>query len=143
MLKVLLTGMSGVGKSTVLKQLKAEGFLTVDLDSSGWINYDVKEEDYLMDTAKIIDFITLHKKEIIIGLDTVELDGEGFEKFVEADEKVQAGQKLVSFDIDLIKERGYSIQTPVVVTNSNAYEDVLFSGEASVERGDYLITTIK
>lgn len=45
--------------------MKAEGFLTVDLDSSGWINYDVKEEDYLMDTTKIIDFITLHERKII------------------------------------------------------------------------------
>src|SRR5690625_183814 len=65
MQKVLLTGMSGVGKSTILNQLKVEGFLTVDLDNSGWINYDVKEEDYLMDTTKIIDFITLHEKEVV------------------------------------------------------------------------------
>lgn len=57
--------MSGVGKSTILNQLKVEGFLTVDLDNSGWINYDVKEEDYLMDTTKIIDFITLHEKEVV------------------------------------------------------------------------------
>lgn len=57
--------MSGVGKSTILNQLKVEGFLTVDLDNSGWINYDVKEEDYLMDKTKIIDFITLHEKEVV------------------------------------------------------------------------------
>ncbi len=62
---------------------------------------------------------------IHIGLDTVELNGEGFEKFVETDDVVEAGQKLVAFDIDLIKERGFSVQTPVVVTNSNNLEDVL------------------
>ena len=42
---------------------------------------------------------------IHIGLDTVELNGEGFEKFVEADDVVEAGQKLISFDIDFIKEK--------------------------------------
>lgn len=96
-------------------------------------------------TGHAIGLTTEQGTEILIhvGLDTVELNGEGFEKFVEADEKVQAGQKLVSFDIDLIKERGYSVQTPVVVTNSNAFEDILFSGEASVDRGDYLLTSVR
>lgn len=63
--KVLLTGMSGVGKTTILNYLKAEGFLTVDLDSDGWINYDIHEEDYLMDTTKITDFLRLYEKESI------------------------------------------------------------------------------
>jgi PTS system beta-glucosides-specific IIC component len=80
---------------------------------------------------------------IHIGLDTVELDGEGFEKFVEADDKVEAGQKLISFDIDLINDRGFSTQTPIVVTNSNEFEDVLFTDETSIEPGDYLLTSVK
>lgn len=65
MLKVLLTGMSGVGKSTVLKQLNEKGCLTLDLDLDGWIYYDVKEADYLMDITKIINFITLNEEEIV------------------------------------------------------------------------------
>lgn len=80
---------------------------------------------------------------IHIGLDTVELNGEGFEKFVEADDVVEAGQKLISFDIDFIKEKGFSVQTPIVVTNSNDFEDVLFTNETSVEQGDYLLTSVK
>ena len=80
---------------------------------------------------------------IHIGLDTVELNGEGFEKFVEADDVVEAGQKLISFDIDFIKAKGFSVQTPIVVTNSNDFEDVLFTNETSVEQGDYLLTSVK
>lgn len=96
-------------------------------------------------TGHAIGLTTEQGTEILIhiGLDTVELNGEGFEKFVETDEKVQAGQKLVSFDIDLIKERGYSVQTPIVITNTNVFEDILFTNENSVEQGDYLLTSVK
>lgn len=80
---------------------------------------------------------------IHIGLDTVELNGEGFEKFVETNDVVEAGQKLVSFDIDFIKEKGFSVQTPVVVTNSSDFEDILFTNESSVEQGDYLLTSVR
>jgi len=78
-----------------------------------------------------------------IGLDTVELDGEGYETFVEADDVVEPGQKLIEFDIDYIKDQGYSMQTPIVVTNTNDMEDVLFTDEESVENGDYLLTAVK
>ena len=80
---------------------------------------------------------------IHIGLDTVELDGEGYDIFVEENDQVEAGQKLISFDIDLINNRGFSTQTPVVVTNTNEFKDVLFANETSVERGDYLLTSVK
>ncbi len=99
----------------------------------------------LFPTGHAIGLTTEQGTELLIhiGLDTVELDGEGFEKFVQTDDKVQAGQKLIAFDMDLIKERGYSIQTPIVVTNTNVFEDVLFADEKSVEQGDYLLTSVK
>lgn len=54
---------------------------------------------------------------IHIGMNTVELKGEGFEVFVEQGQKVKAGDKLVKVDLELLKEKGYPIETPVVVTN--------------------------
>lgn len=56
---------------------------------------------------------------IHIGMDTVQLGGEGFIAHVKQDEHVKKGQLLLEFDIDLIKEHGFSIITPVVITNSN------------------------
>lgn len=44
---------------------------------------------------------------IHIGLDTVKLNGEGFEAFVSAGDKVSKGQKLVSFDYKLAAEKGF------------------------------------
>lgn len=54
---------------------------------------------------------------IHIGMNTVELKGEGFEVYVEQGQKVNAGDKLVKVDLELLKDKGYPIETPVVVTN--------------------------
>jgi len=54
---------------------------------------------------------------IHIGMNTVELKGEGFEIFVEQGQKVKAGDKLVKVDLDLLKEKGYPTETPIVITN--------------------------
>lgn len=99
----------------------------------------------LFPTGHAIGLTTEEGTEILIhvGLDTVELDGEGFEMFIKQGDTVEAGQKLVSFDMNLIKEREFSVQTPVVVTNTNDFEDILFTNETSVEQGDYLITSVK
>lgn len=59
-----------------------------------------------------------------IGMDTVELDGKGFETLVEKGATVKAGQALIKFDIQVIKDAGYSVTTPIVVTNSKNYHDV-------------------
>ena len=52
-----------------------------------------------------------------IGIDTVELDGEGFNKLVENGDKVKVGTPLIEVDLDFIKENAPSISTPVIVTN--------------------------
>lgn len=96
-------------------------------------------------TGHAIGLTTDNGTEILIhiGLDTVELNGEGFEKLVETDDQVEAGQKLITFDMDLIKERGFSVQTPIVITNMDELEDVLFTDETTVTPGDYLLTAVK
>ena len=53
---------------------------------------------------------------IHIGLETVSLDGEGFEVHVQKGDRVKTGDLLVSFDLDFIKEHAASVVTPVVIT---------------------------
>ena len=65
---------------------------------------------------------------IHVGLDTVELGGEGFEVHVEKKQRISAGDKLISFDPDFIRSKGYNLITPVVVTNATKFGAV--SGEA-------------
>ncbi|TDL88777.1 PTS glucose transporter subunit IIA [Vibrio vulnificus] len=59
---------------------------------------------------------------IHIGLETVNLNGEGFEVHVEEGQKVKAGDKLVTFDIDFLKSKAPSIVTPIVITNGELVE---------------------
>ncbi|SFL74190.1 beta-glucoside-specific PTS transporter subunit IIABC [Halanaerobium salsuginis] len=61
---------------------------------------------------------------IHIGIDTVKMDGEGFESFVKEDQLIEKGDKLITFDIDLIKNKNYDPSVIVAVTNSRNFIDV-------------------
>lgn len=75
-----------------------------------------------------------------IGMDTVNLEGKGFEGYVSQGDKVKAGDKLISFDIDMIKKAGYVTETPVIITNSDSYQvEELEQLPREVERGSQLM----
>lgn len=80
---------------------------------------------------------------IHIGMDTVSLEGKGFETFVKVGDQVTAGQKLVRFNTDMVKAAGLSTITPIIVTNTNDFEDVLMTQVNAVVTGDYLLTAVK
>lgn len=96
-------------------------------------------------TGHAIGLRTENGAEILIhiGMDTVSLDGKGFKTLVKNGDKVEAGQKLVEFDIDLIKAENLPVISPVIITNTADFEDVLTSQEKTVNAGDYLLTTVK
>ena len=80
---------------------------------------------------------------IHIGLDTVQLDGKYFEAFVEQGAKVKRGDKLVTFDIKAIEDAGYSVETPVIVTNSADYLDIIEAdAQSDVCSDDELLTVL-
>ena len=56
-----------------------------------------------------------------IGMDTVGLEGRGFESHVSQGDHVTVGQKLISFDMKVIKDAGLVTETPVIITNQDAY----------------------
>ena len=75
-----------------------------------------------------------------IGMDTVNLEGKGFEGYVSQGDKVKVGDKLISFDIDMIKKAGYVTETPVIITNSDSYQvEELEQLPQAVERGSQLM----
>lgn len=79
---------------------------------------------------------------IHVGMDTVQLDGKGFSAKVQKGDHVDAGQLLIEFDLDTIKDAGYAATTPIIVTNSSDYLDVLTTEETSVGFNDYLMTVV-
>ena len=79
-----------------------------------------------------------------IGMDTVNLEGKGFTAHVNQGDRVKVGDKLISFDIDLIKDAGYVIETPVIITNQDQYQaDALGSLPRQIAVGDALMTATK
>ena len=75
-----------------------------------------------------------------IGMDTVSLDGKGFEAHVEQGDKVVVGQQLISFDMDVIKKAGLVTETPVIITNQDDFQaDVEGNLPRDIKRGDALM----
>ncbi|SFN87634.1 PTS system beta-glucoside-specific IIA component, Glc family /PTS system beta-glucoside-specific IIB component, Glc family /PTS system beta-glucoside-specific IIC component, Glc family [Pseudobutyrivibrio sp. JW11] len=95
-------------------------------------------------TGHAIGITTDKGAEIIIhvGMDTVKLEGKGFEPKVKQGDKVKKGDLLLEFDIDYITSEGYSVDTPVIITNTPKYDDVIPTDAASAAVGDTLITLL-
>ena len=79
---------------------------------------------------------------IHVGLDTVQLNGEGFKAHVAEGDRVAKGQLLLEFDQALIESRGYCMETPVLVTNADDYLDVVETAAKQVGHGDELFTIL-
>lgn len=99
----------------------------------------------LFETKHAIGLTADNGAEILIhiGLDTVKLGGKHFTSHVKTGDKVKAGDLLVEFDIKAIKEEGYETITPVLVTNTDSYNDVLALIDKDVKEKDELIKVVK
>ena len=79
---------------------------------------------------------------IHIGMDTVNLQGKHFTVLKQAGDSIKKGDVLVQFDMDAIKKDGYSCITPIVITNTNDYVDVLTEKEGSIQKGENLLKLV-
>ncbi|MDE6760536.1 MAG: glucose PTS transporter subunit IIA [Lachnospiraceae bacterium] len=93
----------------------------------------------VFDTKHAIGLSTEEGLEILIhvGIDTVQLEGKYYETFVAEGDKVNAGDLILTVDLDGIKEAGYDTATPVIITNSDDYGriELLKHGETEVAEG--------
>lgn len=80
---------------------------------------------------------------IHIGINTVELNGEGFTAHVSEGDRVKKGQTLITFDKELIASKGYKTVTPVIVTNPDEYSAVKRVADGNVTEKDVLIELAK
>lgn len=79
---------------------------------------------------------------IHIGMDTVQLDGKHFIAHVKDGDKVKVGDTLVEFDMDAIKKEGYELVTPVIITNTMDYLEIVPKEIKSVNAGEDIITIL-
>lgn len=103
------------------------------------------EVKILFPTKHAIGLVTEDGTELLIhiGMNTVELEGNHFTAYINQGDKVKAGQKLISFDTEAIRAEGYSLLTPVIVTNANDYSDIQTTQSKEVTANDNLIEVVK
>ena len=102
---------------------------------------EVKDEAF---SGELLGKVSETGAEVLIhlGLDTVQLDGKGFTAHVKQGAKVKKGQLLVSVDLNTVKEAGYSLVTPVIITNTNDYLDVVTMNTGDIKVEEELLTLI-
>ena len=76
-------------------------------------------------------------------MDTVQLNGEGFRAMVKQGDRVKKGQLLVTFDKEFIESKGFCLETPVLVTNSDDFLEVIETKQIEISPGDCLITVLQ
>ncbi|MGV3025764.1 beta-glucoside-specific PTS transporter subunit IIABC [Clostridium thermobutyricum] len=79
---------------------------------------------------------------IHIGMDTVQLEGKHFNAKVKQGEKIKKGQLLLEFDVEAIKNEGFEVITPVIVTNSQNYLEVIESKSEDIAFEEALLNVV-
>ncbi|EAR63225.1 PtsG [Bacillus sp. NRRL B-14911] len=99
----------------------------------------------LFPTKHALGLLSDSGREILIhvGIDTVNLKGQGFETLVKENDRVEKGQPLLKVDLDFVKENAPSIMTPIVFTNLAEGEAVVINKTGSVDLKEEDIITIK
>jgi PTS system beta-glucosides-specific IIC component len=79
---------------------------------------------------------------IHVGMDTVQLEGKHFTSYIKDGDEVKVGDTLVEFDMEAIEKEGYELVTPVIVTNTMDYLEVLPMNLDTAKLGDTIISII-
>lgn len=103
------------------------------------------EVTLLFPTKHAIGLKTIDGVEILIhvGMDTVSLNGNGFDSYVSIGDKVKKGQTLLTFDIEKIKKAGLTTVTPIIITNTADYQSINLCKDNKVTFEDFLLELVK
>ncbi|HEL1669140.1 TPA: PTS glucose transporter subunit IIA [Streptococcus suis 2651] len=133
-----------VNDATFSKKMLGEGVAIIPKDGKVYAPFDGAVTS-LFPTKHAIGLTSDEGVELLIhfGLETVELKGRGFVSHVSDGEKVEKGQLMLEVDIEMLVAEGYDIVTPVVVTNTQEYLDVLLlSTKEEVNYADDLLAVL-
>lgn len=113
------------------QKMLGEGFAISPIEGSLYSPVD-GEIKMLFPTLHALTIETKKGIELLIhiGIDTVELEGTGFNSHIKLGDKVKKGQILINFDIETIKKQKKSLVTPVVITNMDKIDSI------KIEYGD-------
>lgn len=141
-----------IGKLDKLEKSKDDAFATGALGKGALITPTEGKLYAPFDGIVTVLFPTLHAIGMIsdngtevlihVGIDTVNLDGKHFKSHINQGDVVKKGDLLLEFDIDAITSEGYSLESPVIITNTNDYLDILVIDVQDVGLNDTIITAI-
>lgn len=96
----------------------------------------------IFDTQHAIGLKTDDDVEVLIhiGIDTVNLKGQHFNALAKVGDRVEVGTPIMEVDFAAVKEAGYDIITPVIVTNSAAFKNILGTDQEHATSGDLVVT---
>ena len=77
-----------------------------------------------------------------IGLDTVQLDGQGFEILVSSGDTVQVGDPLLKFDLEYIRNNAEDVISPIIITNSDQTESIHVNDVKAVIKGETKVVDV-
>ncbi|MBY4966991.1 PTS beta-glucoside transporter subunit IIBCA [Streptococcus suis] len=133
-----------VNDATFSKKMLGDGVAIIPKDGKVYAPFDGAVTS-LFPTKHAIGLTSDEGVELLIhfGLETVELKGRGFVSHVSDGEKVEKGQLMLEVDVEMLVAEGYDIVTPVVVTNTQEYLDVLLlSTKEEVNYADDLLAVL-
>lgn len=92
----------------------------------------------LFDTKHAVSIRSDNGADILlhIGIDTVHLEGKFFTAHISDGDRVKTGELLISFDMDAIRKAGYKLTTPLIICNSDEFDDVTLEAEGSISAGE-------
>ena len=99
------------------------------------------EVSFVFDTKHALGFVTDTGIELLIhvGIDTVKLNGQGFEVFVQNGQKVKKGEPLLRLDLEYLTENAPSLASPVVCTELTENQKVRLLKEGEIQAGESLL----
>ncbi len=78
-----------------------------------------------------------------IGIDTIQVDGEGFQRIAEEGSRIKAGDPIIKVDRKVMEEKGYSLITPVLIANTDRVKSIDLNTGINVSAGEDVIFTYK
>ena len=138
-----LVSISKVSDPTVAQEIMGRGMAVIPKEETivSPINGTVQ---MVFDTKHAIGFLSEEGAEVLVhvGLDTVNLNGQYFEALVKDGDSVQVGTPVLKVDLKGIQKAGYEIVTPVIVTNSADYADVIVGEERKIQKAEAIMKVV-
>lgn len=139
-----VVALSEVPDATFAEEILGKVVAVISEDNKFYAPVD-GEVTTLFPTGHAIGITSPEGMEVLIhiGIDTVQLNGEGFKVAVEEGQTVRKGDLLVECDLDLIREKGYSVITPILVTNSDDYSEIEMMKTGTSKAGEIILKVKK